>query len=319
MRERNSFNLFSGRFRREQERPVQYAGRIHSTGILALTGERVNIVTNSILSPGQIDRFREQLYRFYRKHRREMPWRNTKDPYAVLVSEIMLQQTQVERVMLKYPEFIHAFPDFGSLASAPFPEILRIWQGMGYNRRAKFLKEIARTVVREYAGILPDDPEVLGRFPGIGRATAGSIAAFAYDRPVVFIETNIRRVFIHCFFPDQEEVHDTGILPLVRETLDRENPREWYYALMDYGTYLKRSVPNPNRRSRHYQRQPPFEGSDRRIRGEIIRIVLAEPGIPVPDLARRIGCEPERLERILGALVGEGFIRCDGDSLVISG
>ena len=144
-------------------------------------------------------------------------------------------------------------------------------RGMGYNRRAIALQKCARKVIEECGGSLPDDPLALASFPGIGKATAASICAFAFNQPVVFIETNIRRVFIHCFFSDNDIVHDTALYPLVEEALYRNNPREWYNALMDYGTALKKTVPNPNRRSVHYTKQSAFEGSDRRIRGGILR------------------------------------------------
>lgn len=258
--------------------------------------------------PDRIRQFCEEISRFYQENKRDLPYRNSQDPYRVLVSEIMLQQTRVEQVNQKYPPFIALFPDFIHLASASLPEILRVWQGMGYNRRAKYLKMIAEKVIREYAGVLPADPAVLETFPGIGKATACSVCAFAYNLPVVFIETNIRRVFIHCFFPGQETVADREILPLVEATLDQANPRDWYYALMDYGTYLKSAVPNPNRRSHHYTRQSSFEGSDRQIRGLILRILLNEPGIPCVDLREKTGCDRERFRRILGDLQKERFI-----------
>ena len=154
-------------------------------------------------------------------------------------------------------------------------------------------------------------------FPGIGRATACSIATFAYDLPVAFIETNVRRVFLHHFFPDRDEVADSHILPLVARTLDRADPREWYYALMDYGTYLASVVENPNRRSRHYQRQPVFSGSDREIRGRILRLVLGEPGIPVGDLPSRTGYSPDRLAPVIGSLERERLLVRDSGGLRI--
>ncbi|MEK7079017.1 MAG: A/G-specific adenine glycosylase, partial [Patescibacteria group bacterium] len=132
--------------------------------------------------------------------RRDFPWRNTTDPYHILVSEVMLQQTQVARVMVKFPIFIDQFSNFKELATASTKDILQVWQGMGYNRRALYLKKIAEIVITQYKGKLPDDPAILDTFPGIGEATAASIVAFAFNKPLVFIETNIRRVFIHLFF-----------------------------------------------------------------------------------------------------------------------
>jgi len=261
-------------------------------------------------SDADIAAFKKQVLAFYRQYgRHDMLWRHTDDPYRILVSEIMLQQTQVERVAVRFPEFIAAFPDFKSLARAPQSAVVAAWQGMGYNRRAIALKRCAEQVVGEYGGTLPPDPAVLATFPGIGSATASSICAFAFNLPVVFIETNIRRVFIHSFFPDQNCVDDRAILPLVTRTLDKENPREWYWALMDYGTALKKTVQNPNRRSTSYTKQAPFEGSDRRIRGLILKLLAKGKRMPVKDIVEAIKEEPERICRILVVLEKEGFLQ----------
>jgi A/G-specific adenine glycosylase len=246
---------------------------------------------------------------YYEQHGRDMAWRNTTDSYLILVSEIMLQQTQVERVTMKFPEFIRAFPDFATLAAAPLGEVLTVWQGMGYNRRAISLQKCAIRVINEYNGILPADVDILATFPGIGRATASSIAAFAFNMPVVFIETNIRRVFIHFFFTETGTVSDAEILPLVEKVLYRENPRIWYWALMDLGSALKKTVANPNRRSVHYTRQSPFEGSDRKIRGALLKIVLKDPFLEEEEIIGRVAEDPHRLRRILGALEADGFIQ----------
>jgi A/G-specific adenine glycosylase len=189
---------------------------------------------------------------------------------------------------------------------------------MGYNRRAIALQKCARRVVEEYGGIMPDDPEVLATFPGIGKATASSICAFAFNSPVIFIETNIRRVFIHCFFPDSGAVDDAAILPLVGEALYGDNPREWYNALMDYGTELKKSVPNPNRRSARYTKQSAFEGSDRKIRGGILRLLLSGKPMTEKAIIRTIQEDPKRIRRIIGALETEGFIIRNGSSFSIA-
>ena len=257
-----------------------------------------------------ISEFRQMVLDYYSHHGRPMPWRDTTDPYKILVSEIMLQQTQVERVLVKYPAFLSAFPDFTSLAQAPLADILTVWQGMGYNRRAIYLQKCAQRAVNEYNGILPADVETLATFPGIGRATASSICAFAFDLPVVFIETNIRRVFIHFFFSDADTVNDAKILPLVDKALYKENPRIWYWALMDIGTALKKTIENPNRKSAHYTKQVPFEGSDRRIRGRIIALLLATPNLTVDEIAARFTEDPDRILRIVKALENEGFIHC---------
>jgi len=263
--------------------------------------------------------FRHMVLSHYEQYGRDMAWRNTMDPYQILVSEIMLQQTQVERVSTKFPEFIRAFPDFVSLAAAPLAQVLTVWQGLGYNRRAIALQKCAIRVMNEYNGILPSDVDILATFPGIGRATASSIAAFAFNMPVVFIETNIRRVFIHFFFTDTDTVSDAEILPLVEQALYRNNPRVWYWALMDLGSALKKTVPNPNRRSVHYTKQSPFEGSDRNIRGIIIRMLLAEPGIREKKFLGIRNDDPARIKKILSALESEGFILRHNDRFFLPG
>ncbi len=272
----------------------------------------------TLLSLDAVSQFREIIREYYQTNRREMAWRDTADPYAIFVSEVMLQQTQVARVTTKYPEFMAAFPDFPSLAAAPLEDVLRVWQGMGYNRRAKMLRDAACQVMSQFNGQLPQTPEKLVILPGIGPATAASIAAFAYNAPVVFIETNIRRVFIHFFFPAEEKVHDDQILPLVRQTLDETNPRDWYYALMDYGASLKRMVQNPNRRSHGYTMQAAFAGSDRQIRGKILRYLLDQGPSHTDVVISVCGNEPERTQKIIQKMVGECLISEDSVCLRIA-
>jgi A/G-specific adenine glycosylase len=258
--------------------------------------------------PGILE-FQQMVLSYYNNYGREMAWRDTTDPYLILVSEIMLQQTQVERVRIKFPEFIETFPDFASLAVAPLDNVLSVWQGMGYNRRAIALQKCAIRVMNEYDGILPADVDILATFPGIGRATASSIAAFAFNLPVVFIETNIRRVFIHFFFTGNETVSDAEIIPVVTRALYKKNPRIWYWALMDLGSALKKRVPNPNRRSAHYTKQAPFEGSDRKIRGAILKLLLKEYSLDDKEIFGCVAEDPLRVRKILGDLEAEGFIK----------
>ena len=260
--------------------------------------------------------FSEMVRAFYRAHARSMAWRETRDPYRVLISEVMLQQTQVNRVKEKYPQFIEAFPTFASLADAPLSAVLERWQGLGYNRRAVALHRAAGIVVSAWGGVLREDPADLVTLPGIGKATAASVAAFAFNRPTVFIETNIRRVFIHCFCRDQEGVTDREILPLVERTLDQQNPREWYYALMDYGTFIAAHHSNPNKKSAHYTKQSRFEGSDRQVRGRILRLVRAGPARR-DDMTRELGEDSGRVGRLLLALKAEGFLEIEGDMVRI--
>ena len=256
-----------------------------------------------------VRKFQNDIYSYYREYGRDLPWRVSDDPYHILVSEIMLQQTQVQRVIEKYEQFIRIFPDFPSLAKTPLRKILREWQGMGYNRRTIALKQIAQKVVKEFNGNLPTSVETLMTFHGVGMATASAIAAFAFHQPTVFIETNIRRVFIHFFFHDMENIKDTQILPLVERTLDSSNPREWYYALMDYGVMLKQKCENPNRRSAHYQKQSPFQGSNRQTRGMILKLLVQASYISEHDIAQKLHMREEKLRYNLTQLVKEGFIK----------
>jgi A/G-specific adenine glycosylase len=257
--------------------------------------------------------FRAIIYDHYRTDGRKLPWRETEDPYHILVSEIMLQQTQVERVISKYGAFIAAFPDFQSLAQAPLQEILEVWQGLGYNRRAIALKKIAELVVTTYNGTLPSHPDELKKLPGIGRYTAAAIATFAFHQPTVVIETNIRTVFIHFFFHDQDNIKDTEILPLVEQTLDTAQPRIWYYALMDYGAMLKQQHPNPSRRSAHYHKQTPFHGSNRELRGMILRTLTRESTMSERELVQTLTMDSERVRGTLVQLQDEGFIEKSGN------
>lgn len=258
--------------------------------------------------------FGTALRNYYRAHgRHDLPWRlpgadGHFDPYAIMVSEIMLQQTQVARVIPKYRQFLERFPAPAVLAAAPPGDVLRVWNGLGYNRRAKFLHLAARRIVSDYGGQLPDSAAELAKLPGIGANTAGAILAYAFGRRTVFVETNIRTVFIHHFFHDRTGIPDRQILELVERTLpSREGQpiRQWYWALMDYGVHLKQTVGNLNRRSRTYARQSRFEGSRRQIRGQIIRL-LSTGSRTVPELQRHI--KDERLAAVLQELRNEHLI-----------
>lgn len=271
------------------------------------------------LTPAAVRRFRGIIYRYYRDNaRRSLPWRNTDNPYHILVSEIMLQQTQIERVLNRYPLFITRFPGFRSLARARPRSLYTVWQGMGYNRRALALKEIARIVVRPpYHGKLPPDKDELMTLPFVGQSTAGAVAAFAFHQPVVFIETNIRRVFIHLFFHKQEKVTDSDILPFIERTLDRKDPRRWYYALMDYGSALRSLSVNPNLKSANYKKQGAFAGSNRQMRGKILRMISERPDMRVKDLAEKVNASPDKIGGIIDELCREGFIKKKGHSITM--
>ena len=270
------------------------------------------------LSFKQVSAFQTLIYGYYNQYGRDLPWRKTENPYHIFVSEIMLQQTQVERVIQKYGHFISVFPDFPSLARSALKDVLSAWQGLGYNRRALALLRTAHVILTEYGGILPHEVDKLVKLPGIGKTTAASIYVFAFNKPAVFIETNIRRVFIHRFFADHDNVNDREILPLVEKTLDRSHPRLWYYALMDYGAMLKKLIQNPNRKSSHYRKQPPFEGSDRQMRGEILRVLLKDAPLSASDIANTIRIARKRLTLTLTRLEQEGFIKEHGGTYTIA-
>ncbi len=246
-----------------------------------------------------------------------MPWREKIAPYRVFVSEVMLQQTQVTRVMEKFPQFIKLFPNFKSLAAAPLSDVLSIWQGMGYNRRALYLKKAAEAVVRDYGGRLPRTIEDLEALAGIGSATARSIAVYAWNTPVAFIETNVRAVFLHHFFAGRAGVSDSKLLPFVEKALDKDNAREWHYALMDYGTMLKKQNKNPSRASAHYAKQSRFEGSVRETRGKIVRLLTCG-SFTDAALAKRATESPAKIKTALHGLMRDGLVKKDGRKFVIA-
>lgn len=254
-----------------------------------------------------LQQFQEIVWDYYAKHARDLPWRSSEadgsfDPYKIMVSEIMLQQTQVSRVIPKYEQFLTRFPNVSALADAQLGEVISVWQGLGYNRRAKYLQLAAKQVVREFGGMLPASVEKLEALPGIGKNTAAAICAYAFNQSVSFIETNIRSVYIHHFFNDTEQVHDKDILKFVEQTCDQEMPREWYWALMDYGSYLKSSIGNMSRQSKAYVKQSKFEGSRRQIRGNVLRY-LSEGPHTEKDLQERI--TDERLGLVINDLEKE--------------
>ena len=223
---------------------------------------------------------------------RDLPWRRTYDPYAIWISEVMLQQTQVSRVDGRWQRWLERFPTVDALAAAAPSDVLEEWQGLGYNRRALSVHRAAQAI-SEAGGVFPQDPKELVKLPGIGPATAAGIRAFAFNLHGVYLETNVRTVFLHELYPQAEGVPDSELVPLVELTCpasveDAGNadgtandatteltPRSWYYALLDYGAYLKKTIPNPSRRSKSHVKQSRFEGSHRQKRAELLRVLLA--------------------------------------------
>lgn len=266
-----------------------------------------------------IKKFQTVILDWYRKNRRDLPWRRTQDPYKILVSEIMLQQTQVTRVIPKYEEFLRSFPTLESLAKAPDKKLMAVWSGLGYWRRAKYLKETARLLVKRVraadlrrrvgprhvtrGGVKRDEKPQLERFftrepreleklPGIGPYTARALACFAFGSKEAFLDTNIRRVYLHFFFPSTlrqpadrsgqvpQRISDKEILPIAQKAIDKlpksTSAREWHYALFDYGAIVLKDK-SVNKRSRHYHKQSKFEGSFRSFRTKAVRFILANP------------------------------------------
>lgn len=247
--------------------------------------------------------FQELIWQKGREFYRPMPWREDTRPYYVLVSELMLQQTQATRVIPKFQQFIATFPDEKALASASLAEVLKVWQGLGYNRRAKYLHEAAKQLGRRF----PDTFEELIKLSGVGKNTAGAILAYSFNQPVLFIETNIRTVYIHHFFADNFDIDDKQIMEKLEQTLDHEHPREFYWAIMDYGNWLKRQGVKNISQSRHYKKQSLLKGSVREIRGQIIK-VLAVKDLNM-ELLKTYVTYDHRFDQALQGLLKENLVK----------
>jgi A/G-specific adenine glycosylase len=243
-----------------------------------------------------IPAFRRIVWKYYVGNKRDdLPWRKTRDPYKILVSEVMLQQTQVERVRPYYKEFLKKFPTVKALAAAPLGDVLIAWQGLGYNRRAKMLHEAAKEVVKIYKGKFPSSATQLEELRGVGPYTARAVAAFAYNEDVVLIETNVRTAVTHHFFNDKQRVDDKEIITILEKAFPRGKSREWYAALMDYGSHLKRSGVRLNSKSKTYTKQSTFKGSAREARGAILK-ALAAGERSTAQLTKLLG--PERRDQV---------------------
>ena len=269
-----------------------------------------------------IPQFQEKILSWYKKNRRDLPWRNTKDPYHILVSEVMLQQTQVARVLPKYKEFLQKFPTLKTLAEASDKTILQTWASLGYWRRAKYLKQIAKIlgnlVPKSLGTKFPSTPDALEMLPGIGHYTARALACFAFGNTEAFLDTNIRRVYLHFFFPERKNVSDAEILPIAKRAVWKKNPREWHYALFDYGATVLKDK-KINKRSKHYAKQSKFEGSFRSFRTKVMRFLLDQPNqtaasSKIERLLTKSG-SPYATEKIFASLEKDGLIKKKGNSL----
>lgn len=232
-------------------------------------------VKHRVYASRSIQKFQHTIFSWYTANRRDLPWRRTHNPYRIMVSEIMLQQTQVSRVLPKYKEFLQAFPNPKALAKSNDAELLQIWSGLGYWRRARFLKEACIKITKDYDGKFPKDTQILRRLPGIGPYTAGAISCFAFHNTEAFIDTNIRRVYLHFFFQDKTDIPDSEILPIAQKAITNQDPRQWHWALFDYGALVLKDK-KINRKSRHYTKQSKFDGSFRSYRAKLLRYVLKQ-------------------------------------------
>lgn len=257
--------------------------------------------------------FRRQILDWYETHRRDLPWRGDPDPYHVLVSEVMLQQTQVPRVLPKYLEFLERFPTLQSLAAASTADALRAWQGLGYNRRALNLKRAAETVVRQHDGQLPHTVEELERLPGIGRYTARAVACFAFGLQVPVIDTNVRRVLSGLA---GRKLTEGEAEALAHELLPPGRAADWNQALMDYGALVYK--PTPRRTSKT---QEPFERTNRFWRGRIVDALRQHDSLSLRALLEALPY-PDRDELRVRGLVRtlheEGMVHYDAQGDEVS-
>jgi A/G-specific adenine glycosylase len=201
-------------------------------------------VTSPAITPRRRTAFGRKLRTWYRVHARDLPWRRTRDPYHILLSELMLQQTQVSRVITKYAEFLHRFPTLESVAQSRPARVREAWSGLGYYARARNLQRLARTVVRGGGGAgIPSEPEALQRLPGIGAYTAGAVASFAYERRAALVDTNVARVLTRVFAPDVDPRTHAGqkrTWHIAREVLPRTGAATYVHnqALMELGALV---------------------------------------------------------------------------------
>ncbi len=258
-----------------------------------------------------LEKFKDLLHQKGRELYRDMPWREDTRPYYVLVSELMLQQTQVERVIPKFKAFIAVFPDERTLARASLADVLKLWQGLGYNRRAKYLHEAAKKIIER--GEFPHDEKGLMELPGVGKNTTGAILVYSFNQSAIFIETNVRTVYIHHFFADDYAVDDKRIIKELGQTIDKENPRKFYQALMDYGSFLKASGIKNVAQSKHYKKQSPLRGSVREVRGQIVR-TLTGGDTTVATLRTQLIAD-ERFVSALEGLIKDGLVTQSGQRL----
>ncbi len=246
-----------------------------------------------------IEEFQNKIFTWYKSNKRDLPWRKTSDPYAILVSEMMSQQTQLSRVIPKYLEWMQQLPTLESLSTASTDQVLRFWSGLGYNRRAIYLKNISQLVVSDYNGQFPKEYDNLITLPGIGKYTASAISCFAFNQQIVVIDTNVRKTILLTFFPYNEHhlVNDKEISHVANLLLPKRKAKIWNQALMDYAAIqLKgRKVP--------LKKQPQFIYSSRYYRGMIIKLLLQKKQILRKDIGVEVGYDPKKTNGSIDALI----------------
>ena len=279
-------------------------------------------------SSGRSPSLRRALLAWYEPRRRAFPWRRTRDPYRILVSEVMLQQTQAARVVPSYRAFTRRFPNVRELASASRRDVLIAWDGLGYNRRAIALAEAARGIVREHDGRVPADAEALQRLRGVGPYTAAAVGSIAFGSPVAAVDTNVRRVVGRVLAGvDGHELGAAETRRLAETWLDRHDPGAWNQALMDLGREVCRPQPRcdgcPLREGCRFlalgrmpsepaRRPGPFEGSSRQLRGSVVRALRARPSSSLDELTRRTGAAPGRVLAAVEGLAADGLVELRG-------
>lgn len=246
--------------------------------------------------------FRQKILKFARKQGRNLPWRKTDDPYKILISEFMLQQTQVARVINYYQNWIHLFPDFCSVSRAKKAAVLKAWSGLGYNSRALRLKECCTLICKQHGGILPESLDELMKLPGIGIYTASALLAFAYNKPVPVVDINIRRVYLH-EFKLPTDISYRAISDFAKQFIPKGKSAEWHNALMDYGAALSAQI---KKKFPPQTKQSKFDGSARQVRGEIIRRLLKGKSVAFTTLLAGIP-HPDKTE-ILQKLITENIV-----------
>jgi A/G-specific adenine glycosylase len=252
--------------------------------------------------------FSKLIKNFYTQNRRSFPWRDTSNPYAILVSEIMLQQTQTHRVVPKYLNWLDAFPNVNTLAKATLAEVLSAWSGLGYNRRGKYLWESAKQINQQFKGKVPETYKELRALPGVGEYTANAILAFAFNQPTIVLETNIRTALLHHFFSDSEQkVSDTQLKEVLSKVVDKKDPRNWYYALMDYGAWLKSEGYDYFHKQKQHTKQKSFKGSERFVRGYLLREALKFDELKIKEITLP-GFSQEQIQKVADDLVQEDLL-----------